>query len=646
MTTLSITETGAMRLMELTLHNFKGQSSFALAPKGAHVDIFADNGVGKTTLADALFWLLFDKDSQNRKDFEIKTIDSKTGEPIHGLDHEVSATFGIAGESLTLTKTYREVWTKPRGAAKKEFTGHTTDYKVNGVPVQKKEYDQRLAGICDEKLFRLLSDPGYFPAVITWQERRKLLLTVCGDITDSEVIASNIGLRELPGIIGKHSLDDYRKIAQARRKEINSEIERIPTRIDEAKRAVESVPDIAPDLDALRAALQTLSEERAQIAAGGAIATKTVELREVEAAIQDAITKARADAMAGCEEARKAYSLASEELASTESALKAAKGALAYDQELYNRIAAGLESLRQSYRAISAEEWTGTEICGACGQPLPPEKIDAAKGNFNQIKARKLEQNKESGVAEKARLTDLQEKLAIQRSEIEALEAAVPVLSEAKGTAKASIDTAAANVAPVPDGLTQQRAQIESELQAMKIGQGGELSQIDEKIGQARRDVQDAEGIEARRILKANNEKRIEELELQERTLAAEIEELDAHLYLTEEFIRAKVSALEEKINSKFQIARFKLFDPQVNGAIAECCEVAVSGVPYGSLNHGMRLNVGLDIINVLSDHFGFAPPIVVDNAESVTRIHPTRGQQIRLIVSEKDKALRVEVHA
>jgi hypothetical protein len=90
-------------------------------------------------------------------------------------------------------------------------------------------------------------------------------------------------------------------------------------------------------------------------------------------------------------------------------------------------------------------------------------------------------------------------------------------------------------------------------------------------------------------------------------------------------------------------MARFKLFNVLVNGGIEECCETTFNGVPYGNLNNGARLNIGLDIINTLAEHFGFAPPVWLDNAESVVNILPTKGQQIRLVVSEKDKQLRVE---
>ena len=86
------------------------------------------------------------------------------------------------------------------------------------------------------------------------------------------------------------------------------------------------------------------------------------------------------------------------------------------------------------------------------------------------------------------------------------------------------------------------------------------------------------------------------------------------------------------------------MFDIQVNGALAECCETTFNGVPYSNLNNGARLNIGLDVINTLSEHYGFAPVVFIDNAESVVNILPTKGQQIRLIVSGTDKKLRVEV--
>ena len=126
---------------------------------------------------------------------------------------------------------------------------------------------------------------------------------------------------------------------------------------------------------------------------------------------------------------------------------------------------------------------------------------------------------------------------------------------------------------------------------------------------------------------------RIEELKDHEKELAAKYEELEGQLHLCDEFTRQKVNLLEQRINSRFELAKFKLYDMQVNGGLKECCEVTFDGIPWGSLNSAMRLNVGLDIIDALSEHYGLTLPVWIDNAESVTDIKSTKAQQIQLVV-------------
>ena len=94
---------------------------------------------------------------------------------------------------------------------------------------------------------------------------------------------------------------------------------------------------------------------------------------------------------------------------------------------------------------------------------------------------------------------------------------------------------------------------------------------------------------------------------------------------------------MEEGVNSLFRVARFRLFREQANGGLEERCDVVCGGVPYLGLNNGAKINVGIDIINTLSRHFGVAVPLFVDNAESVTRLEYADTQVIRLVVSESD---------
>ena len=238
-------------------------------------------------------WLLFNKDSQNRSDFEIKTL-GPNGQPEHGLEHMVEAILELEdGQRLALKKVYQEKWQKKRGSATAEFTGHTTDHFIDGVPVKKKEYDEKIAEIADEEIFRLLTDPRYFNEILHWQKRRELLLEVCGDVSDAEVIASKADLSKLADILGNRTIEQHRKVIQSRRTEINRELEKIPVRIDEVKLGLPNVDDISNaeelsnDIAKLREELKAKQEELAQAKAGGQVAEKTKELRLIEAQMMD-----------------------------------------------------------------------------------------------------------------------------------------------------------------------------------------------------------------------------------------------------------------------------------------------------------------------------------------------------------------------
>ena len=139
-------------------------------------------------------------------------------------------------------------------------------------------------------------------------------------------------------------------------------------------------------------------------------------------------------------------------------------------------------------------------------------------------------------------------------------------------------------------------------------------------------------------------QRRIEELRRREQTLADEYAEMERQTFLTEQFIRVKVGLLEERINSRFKLARFRLFEQQVNGALSEVCEVlGPDGAPFnGGLNNAARINIGIDIINTLAEHYGMTAPLFIDNAEAVNQLIDAPCQLIRLVVSEADTTLQV----
>lgn len=650
-----------MKLIRLELKNFKGIRNFALDVRGGDVSIWGDNASGKTSLFDAFCWLLFDKDSQNRKDFEIKTLDDN-GKALSGLEHEVEAVLEIDGQSLFLRKVYKEVWTKKRGSAQAEFTGHTTDYFIDSVPVQRAEYQSRVNGICDEQTFRLLTDVTCFNEQLHWQQRRKLLIDVCGDISDTDVIASKPTLKDLPVILGKRSLDDLRKIIQARRTEINRELDKIPVRIDEVERGLPdksfvNASQLQTDIASFESTHSKMLQERAQFESGGGVAEKIKALREAEIAVLELEKQEHKASAAELSPLREQESKWLKEQARIEGWLKDLPIQITRNQEALTRLEAQREKLRAEWQIIFAETFTpsASDTCPACGQGLPEEAVqeanDKAQSKFNYEKAVRLEQVTIKGKTIKREAEDRQRDMDALAAEITKWQAELVVTKDMLSRLAVKINeiNQGQQSADRPSqAMLEARDRVKElqvEVQNLRECKFDAMVNMERDISKFSDRLQELRAVQGRIKLREAGLARIDELKAEQKRLSAEFERLEQELYLTEEFIRAKVALLEERINSRFKLARFKLFDVQVNGAVAECCETTFGGVPYGSgLNKGARINVGLDIINTLSGHYNFAPPVWIDNAESVVELLPTLGQLIRLVVSGEDKILRLEV--
>jgi len=641
----------------MNLENFKGVKNFALVTNGESVRIFGDNATGKTTLFDAFLWLLFDKDSQNKKDFDIKALDS-TGEEIHNLNHTVEANFLIDSAEVTMKKVYTEDWVQKRGASGKEFSGHKTKYYIDEVPKKKKEYVDFVAGIVEEELFKLITSPTYFNEQIKWQDRRKLLIEICGDISDDEVFASDNQLKGLELILKGRSLEDHRKVVAERRKIINKDLEMIPVRIDEVNK---SFPKGSIDVDAVRNELAEIETEIDanktlinNIQNGQALQSKELELKKVENDLETVKRSFETDSK------EKLYQLQTK-LQEEQGNLKILDMKVAeqnrtteFANRNIQRIEEDLVKLRDEWKQINSQQFEHVAecVCPTCEQDLPADQVEAARQkaleSFNTTKSTSLSEIDSKGKA----------------------------IAERKKQYLADIDTSTAELEKINGIRSDKTKQIEKlmvEIQSLKSSLKDvsespeynkfmnlrqaleqEIALIKNQSEQATQDIKDANTqletkkreINAKIAEYANIENlkaRIQEYEDQEETLTKEYQKLEHQVFLTEEFIRRKVELLTEKINSKFKLARFKLFDNQINGGLQEVCETTYNGVPYSSLNNAMRINVGLDIIETLSNHFGIVAPIFVDNAEAVTKLNAIDAQIISLVVSEQDKTLRVE---
>ena len=639
-----------MKLLRLTYKNFKAQSQNIIL-NDSDVDVFGANGAGKTTAFDAFIWLLFGKDSKGAELSE----DIKTRSQVdNGQEHEVEAVLLLDdGSHIKLKRTFREIWTKKRGSATETFSGHTTDFFIDDVPAKKREYSDRINSIISEEKFKLLTDPLYFKNQMDWKDRRKILLEVCGDVSDEDVIASKEELAELPGMLAGKSIEDYRKILQARRTKMNDELRKIPVRIDEAQRNLPDVESlnaevIQTELEDFKKTQMELNRKILKIQDGGAAADKQREIAELDT--KQAEIKNRYDHEVN-KKALLNLSVISElnsKKNRMESGIDDSRKKIEFLQKVITSGGEKLQQLRAEWKEINAEQFTASvdDTCPTCGQKLPADRVEAAMQQaleaFNVSKSNRRAENNKTGKAMKAKLIESGEQIEKLQADIAGMQAKIAETDTEIERLKAETDEVKEYQTDVTYCAAEaQKSRLRKEIDDLNKDTSIETNKLQAEIRSLDTDVQSRQ--EKLALIKTNHDgkARIEELQEEQKKLVVEFEELEHALYLTDLFIKTKVSMLDKKINSKFRIAQFRLFETQVNGGLSECCDVLYDGV--ARMSNSQEIKVGLDVIRTLSKHYGISTPIFVDNCESITELPPMDGQVIRLIVSAEDKELRIE---
>lgn len=633
-----------MKLLKLSLTNFKSirQSSFEF--DGENKIIFGDNATGKTTVFDSMCWLLFGKDSLDRSDFEIKTL--VNGEPIHKVNHEVEGEFSNDdGTQFTLKRVYREKYSNPRGGDTK-LTGHTTDYFINEVPVKEKEYKAFINNMINEDVFKLITNPLYFNEQYSWQNRRKLLLEICGGIDDETVIRNHGELRKLLSILNGRTVEEHKKIVAAKKTAINKELDMIPVRIDEA---IRNKPEVQSDKDKLKADIETFNtginqlEEEAAVIKNGLKETEVKsKIRNIKRTIDERRNQVLSDYDKEKTQLRGEYEFSLKQLKVIEQERDRLADHNYETGKNIERENERIEKLKEEFNAFNAQEFDDVN-CPTCGQPYPEDKRENLKEAFNMQKATNLEEwQKLINSAENMKRSYIEQE-EIVAVKIDGLTNQVKEQQqdyERKFKAYEDLEQPDINKDSVYMDLQAQLFLLESELDDTDTTNSYEAinKDIDEmKVKRA----QLVDELNKHELIETIDE-RVKELEHKQQQLANDKNELDEAMYLMDEFIKAKVDMLEQSINSHFEYARFKMFNVLVNGNIEECCETTYKGVPYRSMNNAACMNVGLDIINALTKYFKVDAPVFIDNAEAVTSFIPCHSQVIQLFVDATFKELTV----
>lgn len=686
-------------LKRLTLVNFKGLRNVVVEFGDGVTTISGRNGTGKTTIADSFAWLLWGKDSEGNSDskFGIKTNDAE-GNFIPDLEHGATGLFDVVdtetGEasSVELRRVYVEEWKTPKGSTERTLSGHHTDYFFNGVPLKKAEYDAKVAAIIPEDLFKVITDPYYF-LTLHWKAQREYLLTMAGKINDADVAATREEFAALLHRVTGKTMEEYKKEISVRRGRIEAQLDKIPTRKDEATR---NTP-VAPDYAALESEKAQIQEDLANI---DAAATSEAEANRVAyeqaAKIQAEInTKrdAQAKALQDAKEAARAAAYETNRVAD-EAARDLAQ--IQRDEESENKYysreksvitasiatakrrkedyEAQVADLRKRWEAVNNEQFqeqqaptAGPLICPVFGHQC----ADPGAANRHQCDAaaavESFRKNQETARAafianQTARLDkmdaegqELNRLIAAQDAEIKRLEAEAVALDTKHNAAVQDYATKKATynntIAANPRVSTD--PQIDPQTLPTWVALQKEIDQLNaRRAAVTAPTTQDtaAERQQSRATLRARlseidqklglratikaAEARIVELDKEAATLAQEKATLQTEEALIDDFVRCRMEEVERRVNGLFDGVEFRMYKTLVNGEKEPDCVAYIGGVRYQDKNHAGQINAGLAVINALCAFHGVTAPIIVDNAESVNDFIPVKSQLVRLVVT------------
>ncbi len=645
-------------ILRLTLLNFKGIRSLAVDFDEHETNIYGANAAGKTTVFDAFRWVLFGKDCNDRKDFNIKTIGAD-GKPIERLPHEVTADLVVDGEQITLKKCYVEKWTKKRGSAVETFSGHAVECYYNDVPCSVKEYEAKVSEICDEQVFKLITNPLFF----TSQKKdfqRGMLISLAGDVTNQELVDENPDFTELVGMLSGKTVEELKREVASKKRKIKDGIDNIPARIDERKR---DMPE-ARDWSAIETNIKVHEYEIAQLDAQITDRSKAFneqtrrkqevarQLSEVKSSITARQFELKDKLLADYNESRRAHDMAVQRATSLRNERRVKALALPRLEKELQTLKDKREALITEWRKIKAEVFAEPDrnefVCPTCKRPLEADDVDAKieelRSSFNSDKAKRLERNKALGIETKGA--------------IEAKEAEIKAIND--GCFKLDNEVAeiensdAYNIKPEAPNIEPEVA-ADSTLQEQKAKADNLQTELDKEVSapdtsdlqelkNKHQEALNADKMKLRdRELIANSNKRIKELEDEYKKNQDELARLEGIEFTIQQFCKARIEHVESRINGMFKLVRFKMYEQQINGGEIETCEATVNGVPFSDLNNAMKINAGLDIINAICAANNIVAPIFIDNRESVSEIISTQSQIVNLIVDENCKTLKIQ---
>lgn len=612
--------------------------------------IIAKNGVGKSTIATAHLWCLFNCDYELKDNPVVRR--EVDGVPVDDMDVSVELTLDVDGKEITMKKVQVRTYNKDKAGYKDD-----NSYYINDVRKNLKDFNAYLD--VDMNVFKMCSNINVFlnqkPA-----EMREYLFSLVENVTDLDIAHSKAELAELVPLLEKYTTEELSAMNKATKAKIAKDLPILDGQIKEKERDIQIKSDIdTSDLELLR---NSLKEQIADCVAKQTDNDKLLtEYDKASADILDLKFKQGDLSHKANEDNIKARREIEDKITEKKDYLfNIADTIQKNNSEIYgyqNDIESGTRErnrLADVWNKIKEEKFDeNTAVCPTCHRELPTEEIESLRSSFEKTKADRLAKVEKDGLEVKADVDNARDMIPklekCNKDNIanqNKLEKEVADLEKQLSELPQEIDVTAT------EEYKAFEKQIAEKEQAMHKANG--ISEVKAELKAQENDLRQQLAECESQIAKSDtaaDEQRLEELRAEQRTQEQNKTNAEKILDLLDELDKAKNETLSDSINSHFSLVKWKLFELNKSGGYKSVCIPTVNGksILTTMSNKGNRILGRVDICNSIQKISGISVPIILDDSESLSTDNQKKvaemvdSQLIMLIVNDNEKLEIVE---
>lgn len=636
-------------LKEIVLENFMcyAHAEFDFY---AITKIMTKNGKGKSTIATAYLWCLFNCDYELKDNPAVRR--EVDGKSIDDMDTSVELTLDVDGKEITMKKVQKRTYSKDGSSYKDD-----NKYFINDVPKTLKDFNAYLD--VDMNVFKMCSNINAFlnqkPA-----EMREYLFGLVGDVTDLDIASQKAELSELVPLLNKYKVEELSAMNKATKTKITKDLPILDGQIKEKERDIQLKQAI--DVSDLELQKNSLKEQIADCVAKQTDNDKLMaeydkassDILNLKFELSDMSRKANEDNVKARREAEIRIENLNGVIENCKKDIKTAENVVAFNNGMVTGLQAKLEVTRVEWNTEKQREFDENSlICPYCRQEYSEDKKEELRVDFKTHKEAELNRITDKGNATKEELDIVKDKLAEAvkklteyREHLDTYAHDMFILEKQLAELPQEIDVSAT------EEYKALEKQITEKEQAMHKANDISAIKVELKAQETvlRQQLSNCEA-EIAKLDTAADEQRLEEL--RQTKIDSEQNKTNAEkiLDLLDELDKAKNEALTEAVNSHFSLVKWQLFEYAKNGNYKSCCIPTVDGksILTTMSNKGNRILGRVDICNSIQKISGISVPIILDDSESLDEENQKKvaemvdSQLIMLIVNDSEKLEIVE---